>query len=145
MALTESSSVADDRVLTAHGTSPRQEVQWDPPRLDVVSRLWQYDKENHGWLEGPPMTVLCQSFDLLAGPSPSGKVSSNEKRIPPFAGLPPTTLTQHWPVIFGKPEVGTHRGPLPIRFGDGGRMQSSSPSRGHCQVGPIQKKRLECP
>ena len=32
------------------------------PRVDVVFRLWQCDKENHGWREGPPVTVLCQSF-----------------------------------------------------------------------------------
>jgi hypothetical protein len=24
------------------------------------------DKENHGWREGPPLTVPCKSFDLLA-------------------------------------------------------------------------------
>jgi len=42
------------------------------PRVDVVFRLWQCDKENHGWREGPPLTVLWQSVDLLAGPSPSG-------------------------------------------------------------------------
>jgi hypothetical protein len=41
------------------------------PRNAVVFRLWQCDKENHGWREGPPLTVPCQSFDLLAGPSPS--------------------------------------------------------------------------
>jgi hypothetical protein len=41
------------------------------PRDDVVFRLWQCDKENHGWREGPPLTVPCQSFNLLAGPSPS--------------------------------------------------------------------------
>ena len=32
------------------------------PRVDVVFCLWQCDKENHGWREGPPVTVLCQSF-----------------------------------------------------------------------------------
>jgi hypothetical protein len=32
------------------------------PRIDVVFRLWQCDKENHGWREGAPVTVLCQSF-----------------------------------------------------------------------------------
>src|SRR5258708_17324841 len=32
------------------------------PGVDVVLRLWQCDKENHGWREGPPVTVLCQSF-----------------------------------------------------------------------------------
>ena len=42
--------------------------------------FWQCDKENHGWREGPPLTVLCQSFDLLAGPSPSGKVSFERKK-----------------------------------------------------------------
>jgi hypothetical protein len=41
------------------------------PRLNVVFRLWQCDKENHGWREGPPLTVACKSSDLLAGPSPS--------------------------------------------------------------------------
>jgi hypothetical protein len=27
------------------------------PRVDVVFLLWQCDKENHGWREGPPLTV----------------------------------------------------------------------------------------
>jgi hypothetical protein len=31
VALTESPSVADDRVVPADWTSPRQEVQWDHP------------------------------------------------------------------------------------------------------------------
>ena len=53
--------MADDRVVPANRTSPRQEVQWDHPGVDVVFRLWQCDKENHGWREGPPVTVLCQS------------------------------------------------------------------------------------
>jgi hypothetical protein len=70
--LTESPSVADDRIASADWTSPRQEIQGDHPGVDVVFRLWQCDKENHGWREGPPVTVLCQVFDLLAGPSPSG-------------------------------------------------------------------------
>jgi hypothetical protein len=32
------------------------------PRVGVVFRLWQCDKDNHGWREGPPLTVLCQSL-----------------------------------------------------------------------------------
>src|SRR5260370_40431824 len=32
------------------------------PRVDVVFGFWQCDKENHGWREGPPVTVFCQSF-----------------------------------------------------------------------------------
>src|SRR6516225_683496 len=41
------------------------------PRRSLVLRIWQCDKKNHGWREGPPVTVSWQSFDLLAGPSPS--------------------------------------------------------------------------
>ena len=29
------------------------------PRVDVVFCFWQCDKENHGWREGPPLTVPC--------------------------------------------------------------------------------------
>jgi hypothetical protein len=55
------------------------------PRNDVVFRLWQCDKENHGWREGPPLTVPCQSFDLLAGPSLSRqKSATNEKKNTAF-------------------------------------------------------------
>jgi hypothetical protein len=32
------------------------------PRFDVVFCFWQCDKKNHGWREGSPVTVLCQSF-----------------------------------------------------------------------------------
>ena len=48
----ESPSMADDREALANRTLPRQEVQWDHPRVEVVFRLWQCDKENHGWREG---------------------------------------------------------------------------------------------
>ena len=44
------------------------------PRVDVVFRLWQCDKENHGWREGPPLTVSAK-FRSEDRPSPSGKVS----------------------------------------------------------------------
>jgi hypothetical protein len=47
----ESPSVTDDRVLTAHGTSPGQALQWDH-RIGLVFRFWQCDKKNHGWREG---------------------------------------------------------------------------------------------
>ena len=36
------------------------------PRVDLVFRLWQCDKENHGWREGPPQTVLPSSIGWLA-------------------------------------------------------------------------------
>src|ERR1017187_3746606 len=47
------------------------------------------------WREGPPLTVRCQSVDLQAGLHPPTKSVPNEKRIPPSAGLPPTTVTHN--------------------------------------------------
>jgi len=32
------------------------------PRIDVVFRLGQCDKENHGWREGPPLNVSLRKF-----------------------------------------------------------------------------------
>jgi hypothetical protein len=57
------------------------------PRDDVVFHLWQCDKENHGWREGPPLTVPCESFDLLAGPSPSRQNQLRPKKEYSFAPL----------------------------------------------------------
>jgi hypothetical protein len=53
------------------------------PRVGVVFRLWQCDKDNHGWREGPPRPSL-PSFDLLTGPSPSGIVSFERKKNTAF-------------------------------------------------------------
>jgi hypothetical protein len=36
------------------------------PRVDLVFRLWQCDKENHRWREGSPQTVLPSSIGWLA-------------------------------------------------------------------------------
>jgi len=30
------------------------------PRIDLVFRFWQCDKENHGWREGLPLTVAAK-------------------------------------------------------------------------------------
>src|SRR5262245_18613700 len=57
------------------------------PRIRLVLRFWQCDKENHGWREGPPLTVLCRDFDPW-GLHPPGKFSSNEKRILPVCTRP---------------------------------------------------------
>jgi len=54
--------MANDRMVPANRRSPRQQVPAGSLRVDVVFRLRQCDKENHGWREGPPVTVLCQSF-----------------------------------------------------------------------------------
>ena len=66
----EPASMTDDRVVPAKRTLPRQEVQWDHPRVDVVIYLWQCDKENHGWREGQPLTVPAK-FRSEDRPSPS--------------------------------------------------------------------------
>jgi hypothetical protein len=34
------------------------------PRIGLVFGLWQCDKENHGWREGPPLTDSLQGCDL---------------------------------------------------------------------------------
>jgi hypothetical protein len=51
------------------------------PRLDLVFRRWQCDKENHGWREGPPLTVPCQDSICWRGLHPPAKSVSNDKRI----------------------------------------------------------------
>ena len=48
--------------------------------------------------ERPPVTVLCQSFDLLAGPSPSGNVSFERKKNTALRCWPPAPRSGHWPV-----------------------------------------------
>ena len=68
------------------------------PRVDVVLRLWQCDKDNHGWREGPPLTVPCQSVDLLAGPSPSDKVSFEREKNTVLRSWPRAPQLEHWPV-----------------------------------------------
>ena len=76
------------------------------PRVDVVFRLWQCDKENHGWREGPPVTVLCQSF-RSAGRAFTLRLNQfRTKKEYRFTLLPANLSLKHWPVIFGNPEVG---------------------------------------
>jgi hypothetical protein len=41
------------------------------PRRGLVFRFWQCDKKNHGGVKARRLTVSWESFDLLAGPSPS--------------------------------------------------------------------------
>jgi len=77
-------SVTDDRSIAAQRASPGQQRKRDlsHPGALLSSASDQCDKKNHGWREGPPVTVSWQSFDLLAGPSPSRqKSASNKKRI----------------------------------------------------------------
>src|ERR1700676_80274 len=65
------------------------------PRVNVVFRLWQCDKENHGWREGPPVTVLCQSF-RSAGRAFTLRLSQfrtkKEYSFPPPVARPPQNI-----------------------------------------------------
>lgn len=47
--------------------------------------------------------------------------------------------------VVGHPDVGTDSGSVPIRLGDAGRMKSSSPNRGHGQVGQSGRNVQKCP
>jgi hypothetical protein len=58
----------------------------------VVFRLWQCDKENQDWREGPPLTVLCQNSDLPDRPSPSGKITFRGKKNTAFRRSPRASL-----------------------------------------------------
>ena len=51
------------------------------PRFNVVFRLGQCDKENHGWREGPPLTAPGKVSIRWPGLHPPAKSDSNEKRI----------------------------------------------------------------
>jgi hypothetical protein len=58
------------------------------PLIGLVLWLWQCDKENHGWREGPPLTDPSK-VAIREGPSPSRYINSNERKnyslLPPFA------------------------------------------------------------
>ena len=68
--LAEPPSMADDRVVAGKPDIAAAGGPAGSPRVDVVFRLWQCDKENHGWREGPPLTVPAK-FRSEDRPSPS--------------------------------------------------------------------------
>ena len=53
------------------------------PRVDVVFRLWQCDKENHGWCEGPPRPFPAK-FRSAGRAFTFGKVSFKRKKNTAF-------------------------------------------------------------
>ena len=68
------------------------------PRVDVVFRLWECDKENHGWREGPPVTVLWQRFRSAGRAFTLGKVSFERKKNTALRCQPRAPHSEHWPV-----------------------------------------------
>jgi hypothetical protein len=79
--LTKSPSVADDRGVSAKRTSPRQAIQRNYPGSLLSFGSGSAIKRTTAGLQAPPLTVPCQSFDLVAGLHPPAKSVSNEKRI----------------------------------------------------------------
>jgi len=75
------------------------------PRLDVVFCFWQCDKKNHGWREGPPVTVLCQSF-RSAGRAFTLRLNQfRTKKEYSFTLLPASLSLKHWLVIVDHPDA----------------------------------------
>ena len=63
------------------------------PRIELVFWLRQCDKENHGWREGPPLTVvLAREFRSVEGLHPPDKPTRTKEEycLPP---VPATPLT----------------------------------------------------
>jgi len=57
--MAESLSVTDDGKALTNRAPPRKKTERDNLRVEVVFCFWQCDKKNHGWREGPPVTVPC--------------------------------------------------------------------------------------
>src|SRR5437879_2012964 len=69
--------MTDDGVVATERASPRQQPQRDCRYPGSVLSFVSGSaiKRIRAGVKAPSPTVLCQSSDLLAGPSPSGKVS----------------------------------------------------------------------
>jgi hypothetical protein len=77
--------VADDGVASAVRAASWQQSQRERMHFEcgLVMRLWQCDKENQGWREGPPLTVSCQ-VPIRGGPSPSRYIRLKRKKNTAF-------------------------------------------------------------
>ena len=79
MGLVESSSVSDDGVVLANRAPPREKIQWDHPGSMLSFPSGSEIKRITAGVKAPPRPSL-PSFDLLDGPSPSGKVNFERKQ-----------------------------------------------------------------
>ena len=64
MALTQSPSMADDRVVLANRATPRQELQRDYPGSALSFASDSAMKRITAGLKVPPLTVPCRGFAL---------------------------------------------------------------------------------
>ena len=85
VSMAEPSSVANDRVIPANGTSPWQEVQGDHPGSPLSSASGSAIKRITAGVKAAA-DRRCQSFDLRPAFTLPAKSVSNEKRIP-LSGL----------------------------------------------------------
>jgi hypothetical protein len=95
--LPDSTSVADDRVVMAKRTYPRQQSERNHPGSILSSGSGSAIKRITAGVKARRDRSLLKS-DLLAGPSPSGKISFERKKntaFDPHARLP---HSKHWPV-----------------------------------------------
>jgi len=81
VSMAESSSVANDRVIPANGTSPRQEVHRDHPESPLSSASGSAIKRITAGVKAAA-DRRCQGFDLRPAFTLPAKSVSNEKRIP---------------------------------------------------------------
>jgi hypothetical protein len=68
------------------------------PRVDVVFRLWQCDKENHGWREGPPLTGSLPKFRSAGRAFTLRQSQFRTKKEYCFSLVAATPRSGHWPV-----------------------------------------------
>ena len=97
VSLTGTPSMANDRVVLADRTSPRQEVQGDHPGSMLSFASGSAIKRIRAGVKARRWTVLSKSSDLRVGPSPSGKVSFERKKNTALH-RPPRALSEYWPV-----------------------------------------------
>ena len=93
----EPPSMTDDRLLLTDWTLPREEIQRDHPGTvlsfvsgSVIKRITAGVKARRD--------RSLRSFDLPAGPSPSGKVSFERKQEYSFLLWDASPHPEHWPV-----------------------------------------------
>jgi hypothetical protein len=57
------------------------------PRIELVFGLWQCDKENHGWREGPAADRVLDRVPICGGPSPYRYIQLEKKGSPPKSAV----------------------------------------------------------
>jgi hypothetical protein len=81
---------AGSRQQTTVGGEGTEEPQL--PRVGLVFRLWQCDKKDQDWREGPPLTVPAKVSICRPGLHPPVKSVSNENKNTAFCcGMPART------------------------------------------------------